>query len=63
MSGDKPTYVLHIRPEGHRDQGEAMRSLRSLLKVMLRAFGYRCFKIDVGNASVTAEQIIKEDDE
>ena len=48
---NKRQLTLTIRSEGHADQGAATRALRSLLKAMLRCYGYRVVRIEPTQAT------------
>jgi hypothetical protein len=39
---DRPTFIVRLRPEPGVD---AVRALRSALKVLLRRFGLRCVEV------------------
>lgn len=41
---DRPTYVLHLQPQG--DDAD-LRRLRAALKCLLRSFGLRCVELRV----------------
>jgi hypothetical protein len=51
MKINRPTLVLHLRPEPRID---AIRALRAALKVLLRQFGLRCVAIEEQSEEVAS---------
>ena len=43
--GDRPVYVIRVRPEPDCSDSESQRGLQLLLKRMLRSHGLRCLSV------------------